>query len=231
MSSVARALNDEEVKKEMDKMCLFIRHEAMEKARELMAKADEDFTIEKGKIVQQESKQIEATAQRKTKQVEVQKKIARSNLVNKARLRTLAERENLLNELFETVREKLYHIPDDREKYRVLIKDLLLQGFLQLMEEEVSITCREADSTLVQDAIDEAKAEYEKMVQRRISPVLDPDNHLPKTSAGGVIIHALGGRIKCANTLESRLELLADLMLPDIRILLFGPSPSRKFYS
>ncbi|KAH8110976.1 hypothetical protein DFH11DRAFT_1729944 [Phellopilus nigrolimitatus] len=42
-----RALNDEEVLSEMNKMVAFIKQEAMEKAREIKVKADEEFAIEK----------------------------------------------------------------------------------------------------------------------------------------------------------------------------------------
>jgi vacuolar-type H+-ATPase subunit E/Vma4 len=49
-------------------------------------------------------------------------------LINKARLQTLAEREKLLVELFDKVREELKLIPDkDSNAYGTLLKNLLLQ--------------------------------------------------------------------------------------------------------
>ncbi|KAI8051514.1 ATPase, V1/A1 complex, subunit E [Syncephalis plumigaleata] len=226
------SLNDAEVDAEMDKLIGFINKDAKDKAQEIKDRANEEFNINKGKIVMQESLQIDANAQRKMKQAEVQQKIAQSTLTNKARLQTLAERENLLSELFEKVREELKLIPDnDGNAYGTLLKNLLLQSFYQLMEKEVSVTCREADVALVETAMEQAKQEYENACHQIIEPVLDHDNYLPKTSAGGVIVSALNGRIKCSNTLESRLDLLSEQMLPDIRILLFGPSPSRRFYN
>ncbi|KAJ2322728.1 V-ATPase V1 sector subunit E, partial [Coemansia sp. RSA 2681] len=51
MSSTAtRPMNDEEVFSEMNKMVAFIRQEALEKAREIKVKADEEFNIEKAKL-------------------------------------------------------------------------------------------------------------------------------------------------------------------------------------
>jgi len=59
----------------MNKMVKFIQQEAHEKANEILAKAQEEFSIEKGTLVQQEKLKIIATYERKMKQVEVQKKM------------------------------------------------------------------------------------------------------------------------------------------------------------
>ncbi len=53
----------------------FIKQEANEKAREIKIKADEEFNIEKAKIVRQETIAIEAFYQKKAKQAEIQKKM------------------------------------------------------------------------------------------------------------------------------------------------------------
>ena len=44
---MSQAMNDEEVITELKKMVDFIRQEAVEKAREIQVKADEEFAIEK----------------------------------------------------------------------------------------------------------------------------------------------------------------------------------------
>lgn len=74
-SSMSRPLNDDEVLTEMKKMVAFIKQEAMEKAREIQVKADEEFAIEKAKIVRQEAINIDATYEKKTKQAEVAQKM------------------------------------------------------------------------------------------------------------------------------------------------------------
>lgn len=45
--AMSRPMNDDEVLSEMKKMVSFIKQEAMEKAREIQVKADEEFAIEK----------------------------------------------------------------------------------------------------------------------------------------------------------------------------------------
>jgi len=48
-------------------------------------------------------------------------------------------------------------------------------------------------------------------------------------SAGGVELYAQRGRIKVNNTLEARLEMVAEQKLPQIRNALFGVNENRKF--
>jgi len=63
------------VHQEMKKMVAFIRQEAIEKAREIQVKADEEFNIEKAKLVRQEALHIEANYAKKLKQATIQRKM------------------------------------------------------------------------------------------------------------------------------------------------------------
>ncbi|TPX66044.1 hypothetical protein SpCBS45565_g04720 [Spizellomyces sp. 'palustris'] len=207
---MAGRLNDNEVAQEMSKMVSFIKQEALEKAREVKIKADEEFNIEKAKIVRQETVAIEAFYQKKMKQAEVQRKIAQSNHVNKCRLKVLQARQQVLNELLADARSRLVEISNDRSKYQALLKDLILQTLYQLMEREVTVNCRQQDVDLVKEAIDQAKQAYEKEVGSSPHVVIDDANPLPEKSAGGVVVSAHEGRIRVSNTLETRLELLAE---------------------
>ncbi|KAI8844249.1 ATP synthase subunit-domain-containing protein [Chytridium lagenaria] len=222
---MAGRLNDNEVAAEMNKMVSFIKQEALEKAREIKVKADEEFNIEKAKLVRQETIAIEAFYQKKIKQAEVSRKIAHSNHVNKNRLRVLQARQQILDELFEETRSKLVSISSDAAKYQSLLKDLLLQAFYQLMEPGILVQCRKQDVAIVQAASEEAKAVYAKALGTQIKVEISSTNFLPESSGGGVVVSSTDGRIRVSNTLVSRLEILGDTMLPDIRILLFGPSP------
>jgi len=56
-------------------MMAFIEQEANEKAEEIDAKAEEEFNIEKGRLVQQQRIKIMEFYDRKEKQVELQKKM------------------------------------------------------------------------------------------------------------------------------------------------------------
>jgi len=71
----AKPLNDDEASKEMKKMVTFIMQEAKEKAREINVKADEEFNIEKAKLVRQETINVETLFERKMKQADVKRRM------------------------------------------------------------------------------------------------------------------------------------------------------------
>ncbi|KAK9895111.1 ATPase, V1/A1 complex, subunit E [Cystobasidium minutum MCA 4210] len=223
------ALNDDEVLTEMKKMVAFIKQEALEKAREIKVKADEEFAIEKAKIVRQETTNIDALYSRKRKQVEIQKKISASNQNNKSRLKLLSLREELLEEAFEEAREGLANLTKDKSRYEGVLKDLILQALYTIMEKEVTVRCRKSDSELVQKAKDAASSEFKENAGLELN--LNVTEDLPEESAGGVIIKGYGNRIVVDNTLDQRLKLLEQEMLPELRDTLFGKNPNRKHYN
>ena len=60
-------------------MMAFIDQEANEKVEEIDAKAEEEFNIEKGRLVQQQRLKIMEYYKKKEKQVELQKKMCVNN--------------------------------------------------------------------------------------------------------------------------------------------------------
>jgi len=225
-----RALNDEEVQAEMKKMVAFIKQEALEKAREVKFKADEEFNIEKAKLVRQETTQIDSVFQRKFKQAEVQKKIAQSNHLNKCRLKILQTRQDLLQTVYQDAKAKIQEITNNQEQYRSLMSKLLTQGIYQLLEEDLKVQCRKKDADLVKSLIPEVTADAQKKLKLNVKLTLDESEFLTEESLGGVVLLCQNDRIKCMNSLKNRLDGLAEMMLPQIRTMLYGPSPNRKFF-
>jgi V-type H+-transporting ATPase subunit E len=48
--------------------------------------------------------------------------------------------------------------------------------------------------------------------------------------AGGVELYAMGGKIKVSNTIEARLSMIFNQILPEIREKLFGVNQNRKYH-
>ncbi|KAI8604628.1 ATPase, V1/A1 complex, subunit E [Dissophora ornata] len=228
--SFNKALNDEEVYSEMNKMVAFIKQEALEKAREIKVKADEEFNIEKAKLVRQEAINIDAAFQRKVKQADVQRRIAQSNNINKSRMKLLLTRQEMLDKLFADARNKLMEVTKDTARYEKFLSDALVQAFFRLLETEVTVQLRKGDKATIEKLLPEVKRRYLEATKENINIVL-LDEYLPTDSAGGVIVAGNGGRTKCNNTLEARLAILEEDMLPDVRNMLFGQSPNRKFFN
>ncbi|GAA5878707.1 hypothetical protein JCM3774_000480 [Rhodotorula dairenensis] len=222
-------LTDDEVVSEMRKMTAFIKQEALEKAREIKVKADEEFAIEKGKIVRQESANIDANFERKKKQAEIEKKIAISNQNNKARLQLLEKREELLEKVFDEAKAKLGEVTKDEKKYAELLKNLVLQALYTLMEKDITVSGRPKDRKLLEKAVEQAASEFKEKAGWEVQ--CEVDDQLGDKSNGGVLLRGYGSRITVNNTLDERLRLLQERMLPEIRESLFGKNENRRFYS
>lgn len=223
------ALSDADVQKQIKHMMAFIEQEANEKAEEIEAKAEEEFNIEKGRLVQTQRLKIMEYFEKKDKQIDQHKKIQMSNLLNQARLKVLKARDDMISELLVEARQELSEIAKDQSRYSALLEGLIMQGFYQLLEPKVTVRCREQDVAMVQAAIEKNIPLYKEAVKSNIVVRIDQQRFLSPNISGGVELYNDNGKIKVANTLESRLELMAHQMMPEIREALFGANPNRKF--
>uniref|UniRef100_A0A3Q3LXW8 ATPase H+ transporting V1 subunit E1b n=1 Tax=Mastacembelus armatus TaxID=205130 RepID=A0A3Q3LXW8_9TELE len=210
------ALSDADVQKQIKHMMAFIEQEANEKAEEIDAKAEEEFNIEKGRLVQTQRLKIMEYYEKKEKQIEQQKKIQMSNLMNQARLKVLKARDDMISELLNEARQRLANLAKDPAKYSGLLDGLVLQGFYQLLEPKVTVRCRKQDVQLVQACIQRNIPVYKAAVKNNLEVRIDQDNFLPPDTSGGIELYNADGKIKVSNTLESRLDLMAQQMMPEI---------------
>jgi len=211
-------------------MTAFIKQEALEKAREIKIKADEEFAIEKSKLVRQETSAIDSQYEKKFKQASMSQQITRSTVANKTRLKVLGARQELLNDLFDQASKKLQDYTKDKGKYQEVCKNLILQGFYALNEEKVEVRARKQDYDIVKKAIGDATKEYKENMGKDISATIDEKNPQPEGSAGGVSIVGGNGKIDINNTFDERLKILETDALPVVRTTLFGKNEHRRFY-
>uniref|UniRef100_A0A8P4GRB0 ATPase H+ transporting V1 subunit E1a n=1 Tax=Dicentrarchus labrax TaxID=13489 RepID=A0A8P4GRB0_DICLA len=244
------ALTDAHVQKQIRQMVAFIDQEAQEKIEEIDAKAEEEFNIEKGRLVQTQRVKIMEYYEKKEKQIEQHKKIQMSNLANQARLKVLKARDEMITDLLNEARQRLAEIAKDPARYSTLLEGLVLQGFYRLLEPKVTVRCRQQDrralqASLVafimddsvfykcfiarQAAVNTNIPIYKEAVKSNIVVTIDQKRFLPSEICGGVEVYNDNGKIKVSNTLESRIELIAQQMMPEIRANLFGANPNRKF--
>uniref|UniRef100_G1TIW5 ATPase H+ transporting V1 subunit E2 n=1 Tax=Oryctolagus cuniculus TaxID=9986 RepID=G1TIW5_RABIT len=206
------ALSDTDVQKQIKHMMAFIEQEANEKSEEIDAKAEEEFNIEKGRLVQTQRLKIMEYYEKKERQIEQQKKIQVSTLRNQARLRVLRARDDLISELLSDAKLRLGRLVEDPQVYQGLLDKLTLQALLRLLEPVVIVRCRPQDVLLVQAAVQKAVSQYVMVCQKPVE------------------VYSSDQRIKVSNTLESRLDLSAQEQMPEIRTALFGANANRKFF-
>jgi len=250
--SQIHSMSDSQVDTELRKMTAFIRQEALEKAREIHLKADEEFSIEKSKLVRQETQRIDAEYEKKHTQAGMSQQITASTLANRQRLRVLSSKQQLLDGLFEDAGKKLAETVGSGSggngggskkgkkngngggnggfDYESVLKGLVLEGLYALVESKVSVRCRKKDVEVVKKAAESAKKEYaEKLKGREVEITVDEKENLPEESAGGVVIFNGTGKIEINNTFEERLKLLETDALPSVRLSLFGENENRRF--
>jgi V-type H+-transporting ATPase subunit E len=105
---------------------------------------------------------------------------SQSNHINKARLRTLQEREHVLDDLFEETRGRTQQLDKDESGYSDLLNKLVLQGAYTLMESDLAIRCREQDVDKVKDAADYAKEHFEQTLKSALNITIG-DDYLPSS--------------------------------------------------
>ncbi|KAJ9603486.1 V-ATPase V1 sector subunit E [Cladophialophora chaetospira] len=225
----SQALSDDQVASELKKMTAFIRQEALEKAREIQLKADEEFAIEKSKLVREEIASIDNSYEKKFKQASMSQQITRSTMANKTRIKVLSARQELLDKLFEEARKKLSETGSKSKNYEEVLKGLMLECMYQLAEKKVTVRCRKADKEKVSNAAKKASEEYKKEMGSESEVVVDEKDWLPEDSAGGVFMLNGNRKIELNNTFDERLRMLENEALPNIRNTLFGENKNRKF--
>ena len=164
-------------------MIAFIQQEAAEKVEEIEAKAEEEFNIEKSRLVSQQRVKIIEFYDKKEKQIELQRKIQHSNLANSSRLSILKARDDYVQALKDEARKQLSVLAQDQSKYQKILGNLIAQGLFLLMEKEISLRCRRQDLDLVKQLIPEAMQRYkQELKQNDIKVTVDEKNFLADDS-------------------------------------------------
>lgn len=163
-------------------MTAFIRQEALEKAREIHLKADEEFAIEKSKLVREEIASIDTQYEKKFKQASMSQQITRSTTANKTRIKVLSARQELLDKLFEDARKKLKDASTKNKNYEQVLQGLILEGLYILAEKKVDLRARKADKDKVLSASKKAAEEYKKNFGQEVEVKLDEKDWLPEAS-------------------------------------------------
>ncbi|CCE86731.1 Piso0_005240 [Millerozyma farinosa CBS 7064] len=223
-------LTDDQVNTELRKMKAFIEKEAQEKAKEIRMKADEEYEIEKASIVMSETTAIDSAYEQKLKKASLAQQIVKSTIANKTRLRILATKEEVLGDVFDEAQKEIKKAISKKGEYKKVLTGLIEEGLSALLEDTVSLVVREQDVSLAKEASEDAAKAFEEKVGFPVTITVNEEKYLNKDSLGGVIVTNSTGKIDVSNTFEERLDLLSQEALPAIRLELFGPSKTRKFF-
>jgi V-type H+-transporting ATPase subunit E len=219
-------MNDQEVYAQINQMVQFIHQEAKEKAAEIKLKTDEEFNIEKLRMVEAEKQKIRAEYERKEKHVEVQKRIGQSNEVRLSRLQTLKARDDAMQAVLAEAASKLPSLVSG-PAYGALLESLILEALTQLADQKVVVKGVMGQEAATKKALFGAEAKFKAWAVKEMGAEwangikLEFDSASLKTGIGGVEVVGFGGKITLTNTLQSRLMLAYETQLPKLRAALF----------
>lgn len=216
-------MNDAQVKQQIQQMVSFIKQEANDKSNEIRVKAEEDFNIRKLSAVESAREKIRAEYEKKVKQIDINRKIAKSTEQNAARLDILKARDNILQETYDQAAKDLAAVAaNDPAAYTAILKALIMQGLVVLSDSDVVVRCRAADVEIVDSVLPSVTEEYVATTNSPVTVNLDRHTYLADSCTGGVVLLSQRGNIVVENTLESRLEIAYQQNLPKIREMMFG---------
>jgi len=213
-------------------MIQYIKQETEKKVSNIKKEADKEANLEKALIIKPEKEKISKKIEKELEDYKTKMKIVQSQKMNKLRLEKLKVKIDCVNSVFEDAKTQLVKkIKNNPEEYKKILKDLLIQGFIRLLDDKINVLCKKEDFDLVKSLIDEAKSEFLEKLKKEakksaqienLQVTLDEKFFLPETIIGGVFLTSHKSKIRVDNTLDKRLELLRQNATPQIRKLLFG---------
>lgn len=93
----------------------------------------------------------------------------------------------------------------------------------------MTVRVRAQDRALAESILENAQKRYHEGTGETCKLEIDNEVNLPSDTCGGVELLTKGGRIKILNTLEARLDLISEQLIPEIRTALFGRNVNRRF--
>lgn len=87
--------------------------------------------------------------------------------MNKLRLEKLKVKIDCVNNVFEEAKTHLIQrIRNKKDDYKNVLRNLLVQGFIKLLEENVNVICKKEDYDLVTSVVEEAKEKFLEMLSK-----------------------------------------------------------------
>jgi V-type H+-transporting ATPase subunit E len=149
----------------LDSMIKFIKAHGDERVAEIRRQANNDFTVGKEKTIEAEKKRLVEQYQKDLANAEVNFKIEKSALQNQQRIDKMRRINELVEGLQYDAKIKMHDkMSKDSTAYKKLLRQLLIQGLIRLIEADVTLRCRKSDVAHVEAIIDDAITEYKKLM-------------------------------------------------------------------
>ena len=159
------------------KMIQYIKQETEKKVNNIKKEADKEANLEKALIIKPEKEKINKKMEKELEEYKTKMKIVQSQKMNKLRLEKLKVKIDCVNSVFEDAKTQLMKkIKNNPEEYKKILKDLLVQGFIRLLDDKINVLCKKEDFELVKSLIDEAKKEFLEKLKKEAKKSAQIDN-------------------------------------------------------
>ena len=212
-----------------------MRQDAHEKAFEMQVLGQRAYEEQRDKTIAEGEKKLKREFESKLDDQRIKQKIEVSQLTNQTRLDKMKHRNECMENLRSSAMERLVNdYGAANPQYIETLKNLIVQGMIKLLEEEVELKVREDEVDVVNGLLEECEAKYAEIMleetKREYTTKLSvmEDKYLRDDEggkSGGILLYAHNRKIVVSNTLEDRLNLVFEGELPQLRAGLFPKNP------
>lgn len=200
----------------------FIEREALEKVEELEAAAQEEYDVEKMRVVEIEKGKIRQQAEKKKTQVEIDCRVSKANYSKTQRMRIMTERAKVMAQLSEMTKKKVMETVSNSSVYSSILEKLIRESLLAIQSSGV-VQCIKEEEPLVSGLLKNVSDWYRNQTKESITVTISPKYLIRDEAWGGVVVSSTDGRIVCNNTLSHRSKTAFEEQLPTVRYYLFNP--------
>merc|ERR1712086_713896 len=212
MPAKSEPLNSNECRARIQKMSDMILEGTREQVDLINEEAERLAADEKERIVTTETARMKRDSTRKGKQMSAKEKIE--------------EQEILMQNALKAASGELANVHSSAQ-YTSLLEGLMMQALVKLNERRVTVQCLARDKQAVEQAGAAAAKKYAAKAAGHGVELIYSDTALPEMESadvpclGGVVMWSEDQHICCKNTLNVRLEFVADTRMPKIKAMLF----------
>ena len=210
-------MNSQQSDRIMAGMIAFINTQGRERVEQIERQTNDEFTAMSQKKLLDKSEELKDQMLKDVANAEVKAKIAQSKKMNDARINRMRETNTLVESLQGAAGERMAErLSRDSNAYAALLKNLLVQGLIKLIENKVTLRCRASDVSILQSVIGDAVSEYQTAMREQVKALegreppctvtIDEEKFLPEynrndptnSCLGGFVMYCRKNRIVCS---------------------------------
>jgi V-type H+-transporting ATPase subunit E len=210
-------MNNQQSDRIMAGMIAFINTQGRERVEQIERQTNDEFTAMSQKKLLDKSEELKDQMLKDVANAEVKAKIAQSKRMNEARINRMRETNTLVESLQGAAGERMAErLSRDSNAYATLLKNLLVQGLIKLIENKVTLRCRASDVSILQSVISDAVSEYQTSMREQVKALegreppctvtIDEEKFLPEynrndptnSCLGGFVMYCRKNRIVCS---------------------------------